>query len=240
MTKPLIGISLDCEEPGGYSLSPWYALRQNYCTCVSDHGAAALPLPHDMAAVETYARLLDGLVITGGGFDVPPSYYGQTHIHEAVKLKEGRSEFEYELAKKMLALDKPILGICGGQQLLTVLLGGTLYQHIPDEVPGAISHKQQPPYNKPAHAVSIIEGTLLHKIVGRKEMNVNTDHHQATRDISDQLIVNAIAPDGVIEGVESPSHRFCLGVVWHPEHVADPADRDIVKAFVRAAGEHKS
>ena len=133
-----------------------------------------------------------------------------------------------------LARDVPVLGICGGQQLLAVAFGGTLVQHIPDEVPGSLAHEQPNPRTEPGHTVALTPGTLLAGIVGVPRMAVNSAHHQAVA-TPGQGIVNAVAPDGVVEGIEHPGHRFALGVQWHPEYAVDPRDPAIFRAFVEAS-----
>jgi putative glutamine amidotransferase len=231
---PIIGITLDYEQPGGYSKMPWYALRENYCTSVSSLGAIPMPLPHEVALVSEYLSLIDGLMITGGAFDVSPSLYGEISQHSTVTLKEKRTQFEWAITKGCMDAKKPILGICGGEQLLNVILGGTLIQHIPESVKDALEHEQKNPRTEPGHVVTITEGTLLHKIVGGKTVNVNTAHHQSVAKPAPGAIVNATTTDGVIEGIEFPAHPFCLGVQWHPEYHVDPTDVKIFKAFVEA------
>lgn len=235
--QPLIGFTLDYEENNpGYSKYPWYAIRENYLTSVSAAGGVPLPLPHELALAERYVQMIDGLVVTGGAFDVSPEYYGQTIQSEAVSLKERRTRFEMAMIKGALARDLPVLGICGGQQLLAVALGATLIQHIPDTIPNPLPHEQPNPRHEAGHAVAITPGTLLHKIVDKTELQVNSAHHQAVDAVSGELVVNARAPDGVIEGIEHPGYRFCLGVQWHPEFHITPADTAIFKAFVEACG----
>lgn len=233
--KPLIGLTLDHEEPGGYSKQPWYAIRENYCTAITRAGGVPLPLPHELALVEDYLSLLDGVVVTGGHFDLHPSLYGAEDVHETVKTKTGRTDFEITLVKEALAANKPILGICGGQQLLNVALGGTLIQHIPDAIPGALVHEQPNPRTEAGHVVRIHEKTLLKRIVGESEIPVNSAHHQAVEKLGSDVVVNAVAPDGVIEGIEYAKHPFCVGVQWHPEYSISPADIRIFGAFVAAA-----
>ena len=232
---PLIGITVDSEEPGGYSKKPWFALRQNYCSAVAKAGGVVVMLPHDIDAVDRYAALLDGLVVSGGNFDVDPALFGATERHSTVKTKDERTAFEASVTRAMLALDKPVLGICGGQQLLHVLLGGGLVQHIPDEVPAALAHEQPNSRDEPGHTVAVAAGTLLHKIVGKAELPVNSAHHQAAGRVADGIVVNATAPDGVIEGIEAPAYSFCLGVQWHPEYDISPADAKIFDAFIAAS-----
>lgn len=236
MRPPVIGITLDYEESGGYSKMPWYALRENYCASVSAFGGIPLPLPHELGSVNHYLDMLDGLVVTGGAFDVSPALYGESSRHATVTTKDRRTRFEYGMVQGAVARGTPILGICGGQQLLNVVLGGTLIQHIPDSVSDALEHEQKNPRTEPGHDVSVTAGTLLARIVGSDRIAVNSAHHQAVAIPAPGAIVNATAPDGVIEGIELENHPFCLGVQWHPEYFVSDADRRIMDAFVTAAG----
>lgn len=235
MSRPVIGITLDSEEPGGYSNLPWYALRENYAGAITQAGGLPLPLPHEPDQAEHYLDIIDGLVVTGGAFDVDPAMFGAGERHPSVVTKDRRTAFELAATQGALSRDMPVLGICGGQQLLHVALGGTLIQHIPDEVPDALAHEQPNPRDEPGHSVSILPGTLLHRIVGRESLDVNSAHHQAAKDASDRIIVNAVAPDGVIEGIEATDQTFCLGVQWHPEYKVSAGDDAIFQAFIEAA-----
>lgn len=235
-TKPIIGITLDSEESGEYSSFPWYALRQNYFESVCHFGAVAIALPHEPQIAEAYLDLIDGLIITGGNFDIDPKYYGSDEIHQTVKTKNKRTLFETSILKKCLKTKKPILGICGGEQLLNVVLGGTLIQHIPDEVTNCLEHEQKTPKNQPSHDISIVPGTLLHNILGLDKIAVNSTHHQAVKTIGKNVVINCQAPDGVIEGIEYTEHPFCLGVEWHPEYLATASDNKIIQAFIHACG----
>jgi len=238
-TVPIIGFTLDYEEKGGYSAMPFYAIRENYLTSISSLGAIPLPLPHEPEYVSQYSELIDGLVITGGAFDVSPELYGETQIHASTTLKAKRTQFEYAMCQEALRLDKPILGICGGQQLLNVILGGTLIQHIPDTIPHSLAHEQPNPRTEAGHNVQIVENTLLHRIMNTLEAPVNSAHHQAVASTGNDVIVNAYAPDGVIEGIESRKHRFCLGVQWHPEYHISAGDTAIFEAFIVACRDGK-
>ncbi len=233
-TRPMIGVTLDAEEPGGYSKLPWYALRKNYFAALAEAGALPIALPHHAELAEAYLDRIDGLLITGGAFDVDPSLYGDGSTHPTVTLKAGRTDFELAVTRGALARDMPVLGICGGEQLLAVALGGTLVQHIPDSIQTEIEHEQPNPRNEPGHEVAIAEGTLLARIIGKPRMAVNSAHHQAVATPGAGARVNAVAPDGVVEGLEHPGHRFALGVQWHPEYAVDPADPLIFAAFVAA------
>ena len=234
--RPLIGVTLDSEQSGGYSKYPWYALRQNYAEAIVAAGGLPVALPHDAALAPDYLDRIDALVVTGGAFDVDPALYGAAERHATVSLKQRRTAAEHALTEDALARNLPVLGICGGEQLLAVVLGGSLIQHIPDAVPGALQHEQSNPRHEAGHGVTVTPGTLLHRIVGTPTMQVNSSHHQAVREPGRFAVVNAVAADSVIEGVEDPRYRFCLGVQWHPEFAIDPGDRRIFDALVAACG----
>lgn len=235
MSTPVIGITLDREEPGGYSKFPWLALRENYCRAVSAAGGLPVLLPHETERTEDYLSLIHGLVVSGGAFDIDPALFGAADRHSTVTTKDARTAFEWAMTRRALDRDIPVFGICGGQQLLHVVLGGTLIQHIPDEVPGALAHEQSNPRDQPGHRVRIIDGTRLHRIVGVGEMEVNSAHHQAAKDVPVGVVIAAIAEDGVIEAIEAPKHRFCIGVQWHPEFEISEGDGRLFAAFVDAA-----
>ncbi len=233
--RPLIGVTLDAEKPGGYSKFPWYAARENYFSAVAEAGGLPVALPHDPDQAEAYLERLDGLVVTGGAFDVDPAYYNGGEKHATVQTKDRRTAFEFAITQGALKRDMPVLGICGGQQLLHVVLGGRLIQHIPDAIDNALAHEQPNPRNEAGHTVTVAPGTQLHRIVGASELPVNSAHHQAAADQPAGVIVNARAADGVIEGIEAPAYRFCLGVQWHPEFSISEGDRRIMAAFIDAA-----
>jgi putative glutamine amidotransferase len=234
MDNPLIGVTLDSEQPGGYSKYPWYAQRQNYADALTAAGGLPVGLPHNPALARAYLDRLQGLVITGGAFDIDPALYGDADTHATVSLKASRTEAELALVRGALDRGMPVLGICGGEQLLAVALGGTLIQHIPDAIPAALAHEQPNPRHEPGHDIAITPGTLLARITGLTHMSVNSAHHQAVRSAGPTAIVSALAPDGVIEAIEDPTRHFCLGVQWHPEFEISDGDRAILRAFVEA------
>ncbi len=235
MNLPLIGITLDTEEPGGYSKFPWYAVRENYGAAVAAGGGLPIMLPHETHHVDSYLGAISGLLVTGGAFDVDPALFGAASRHPSIVVKSKRTEFEWAMTEGALSRNMPVLGICGGQQLLNVVLGGTLIQHIPDEIEDPLAHEQPNPRDEAGHDATIVENTLLHHICGKTDLSVNSAHHQAVKEVNDNVTVNAIASDGVIEGIECSDYAFCLGVQWHPEFSIDPADAKIFQALSKAA-----
>ena len=236
----MIGLTVDIEarppSRPGHAARPAYELRANYCAAVVEAGGLPLLLPHEPDLAEAYVAGLDGLIVTGGAFDVDPTLFGAAERHPSVVTKDRRTDFELAACRAALARDLPLLGICGGQQLLNIALGGSLIQHIPDAVPNALAHEQPNDRGEPGHSVEVEPGSLLHEICGSTRLAVNSAHHQAVERPGEGLRVSARTPDGVIEAIEAPARRFCLGVQWHPEYQVDPADRKIFEAFVAAAG----
>jgi putative glutamine amidotransferase len=235
MPRPLIGVTLDAEKPGGYSKFPWYALRQNYLDAIDAAGGLAVALPHEPERVGDYLERIDALVVTGGAFDVDPSYYNGGARHATVITKDRRTAFEFAVTRGALERNLPVLGICGGQQLLHVVLGGKLIQHIPDSVADALAHEQPNPRNEPGHTVKVAKGTQLHRIVGGSLMVRAVNLQLLDADEPAGIVVNATAADGVIEGIEAPRYRFCIGVQWHPEFLISDGDARLFKAFLGAA-----
>ena len=234
MKKPLIALTLDYETSKGYSNYPWYAIRENYFTSIEESGGIGVGIPHNMKDIVSLLHKIDGLVITGGNFDIDPNIFGESSVHKTVKLKENRTNFELLAAEIMLKQNKPVLGICGGEQLINVLYKGSLIQHIPDEIKNSIEHEQKNPRNEAGHSVSIQENTKLYSIISKQSIMVNSAHHQAIKVPGKGLIVNALSNDGVIEGIEDPTKNFCIGVQWHPEFFIQGSDNKLLKAFINA------
>ncbi|HEX2582049.1 MAG TPA: gamma-glutamyl-gamma-aminobutyrate hydrolase family protein [Dongiaceae bacterium] len=230
--KPLIGVTLDSEAPGGYSRFPWYALRENYCAAIMEAGGTPIALPHEADLVDDYLNRLDGLLVTGGAFDIDPARFGAASRHASVTIKEKRTAFEWAMVEGALSRDMPVFGICGGQQLLNVVLGGSLIQHIPDEFPNALAHEQPNPRNEPSHTVALAAGSKLRAICGQDRLSVNSAHHQAVKGTAPGIVINAVAGDGIIEGIEDPRRRFCIGVQWHPEFLLSDGDRNLFRSFI--------
>lgn len=234
MVSPTIGITLDRDQADGLVPMPRYILRHNYSEMVAACGGLPILLPYHPELALDYVAKLDGLVVTGGAFDIDPSLFGADSRHPSVTLNRERTAFELALLDLALERDLPVLGICGGEQLLAVALGGTLVQHIPDEIEKPLSHEQSHPRDQPCHRVRLLPGTRLAAIAGTDSLAVNSTHHQAVKQVAGGLVINAIAEDGVVEGVELPGRRFCLGVQWHPEYAVSAADAAIFQALIEA------
>ncbi len=235
----MVGITADFAEGNHQAHSePTLFLAQRYYRALEQAGAIPIVLPPlaSATAIRQSINLLDGLIISGGGFDIHPSYYGEQPIRQLAVVKSQRTEFELDIAAAALKKDLPILGICGGEQALNVVLGGSLYQDIAAQVPNAGEHQQSEKKTQGGHRVQIPDGTRLRTIVGRSSLEVNTTHHQAVKQLGKGLIVDAVADDGVIEGIESVRHTFVIGVQWHPEVLAPrrQGQRRIFDAFIAA------
>lgn len=236
--RPLIAITPDLGETGaapGRPALPRYELKQAYADAVLAAGGLPLMLPYcddDSAAVQAVA-LCDAVVITGGAFDIPPELYGATAAARLGPLKRGRTAWEQRVLRAALAARKPVLGVCGGMQLLAVELGGSLYQDIREEVPDAFDHEQEHDPRDPAHSVRVSPGSVLEAILGPGEARVNSTHHQAVRDAGSAQ-VSARSPDGVVEAIELPG-QFVLGVQWHPELLRAPGQLALYRALVDKA-----
>ncbi len=242
--KTVIGITVDYSEKqvanGGYSDKPWYAIRTNYAQVVASYGVTVILLPYIDSSIDDYLSICDGILLPGGDYDIDPTCYGEV-AHKQTNTSNGiRENFEFKLMRKAMNLETPILAICAGQQLLNVLLGGNLIQHLPDYVHSDVIHKHNGDQAVDWHDVNIIEDTLLHKIVGISKYKINSHHHQAVGRLGRDLRINAVAPDGVIEGIEHIKLPFCMGIEWHPEHCNNEYDKKIFDAFVKAAEKYHS
>ena len=228
MKKPLIGITLDSEKKKTYSKFPWYALRENYLSSVIKFNAVPIPLSHDKKLINDYSTLLDGLIITGGNFDIDPKIYNEKNKN-SINIKSRRTNFEIQIYKKFLELDKPIFGICGGAQLMNVASGGTLIQ---DLKKNPVNHEQVNPRNETSHKINIQKKTKLFEICNKNIVSVNSAHHQSIKKLGKDFKISAICNDGVIEGIEHKKHRWCLGLQWHPEFLITNEDLKIFKSFI--------
>lgn len=176
------------------------------------------------------ALTCDGLLLPGGG-DMDPKFYGQARIPACGEPNLLRDAAEPLLLRAFLAADKPVLGICRGIQVMNAVLGGDLYQDIKP-----FEHLPHNGHWAKVHTVTVRRGTLLSRILGQDIVLVNSQHHQAVDRVAPGFTLAALSEDGIVEAIEKPDARFCLGVQWHPEWLsdADPAMQGLFDAFVNA------
>jgi putative glutamine amidotransferase len=183
---------------------------------------------------------MDGVLIPGG-VDMDPSNYGETPLPTCGRLDPARDRVELQFARWAIAEGKPLFGLCRGLQIVNVALGGTLYQDIAAQRNDAIKHDYFPTagYSRDhlAHSVTVTSGSRLDAMVGTAPLRVNSMHHQAVKDLAPGLAPTAVAPDGLIEALESTDQPFVLGVQWHPESLTerDPRMQRLVAGFVEVA-----
>jgi putative glutamine amidotransferase len=219
------------------------------CRKIEDYRQAVLHVGGDVQLVDAsmapgeVIEGIDGLLLTGGE-DVAPARYGEAPHPSVVDVDPARDEFEIALVSEARRRNLPIFAICRGIQVLNVACGGTLVQDIPSEVAGALEHRWTVPPHKPydlAHEVWVDKDTLLARLMRERlsdtdACEANSRHHQAVKKLADRFRVSATAPDGVIEAIEDPSARFCLGVQWHPENFWRTGEfRPLFEGFLEAS-----
>ena len=226
--KPIIGVISSGRDVG--EVLPAYCTGAHYLEQILAAGGVPVQLPIlPGAGTETLAGMVcccDGFLLPGGG-DFFPEWYGQTLLPglktDTFSMDWERQKITLELVKAMAASGKPILGICLGMQVITIALGGDLYQDIPSQIPSEIPHRgtiaKAEDRWKLWHTVRTSEGSLIRNLTGAGEISVNSFHHQAVKTPASGFRATAFAPDGVIETVESDNERI-LGIQWHPENLA--------------------
>ena len=239
---PIVAVSAD-RSPGAAAKGPnaegrirpkrsTVHVSEAVISSLRTHGVEPIvlpPAPEDVDGVIAWVMAnCQGIVITGGHFDIHPSEYGQSVTERLDRVDTGRTQLELALARAAIARDKPILGICGGMQALAVAGGGTLHQDISACIERPLEHEQSSDPATPWHPITIDTG-LVRKAYGCSVLRVNSTHHQAVNDPG-CFEVTARAPDGVIEAIEHPQLRCCVGVQWHPE-IIDPAPLKMLAWF---------
>lgn len=241
LRPPIIGITSgpDVEE-AAYGSVHRYRLSSDYTKAVQAAGGIPLILPLHTSSIPRLLGVVDGLVFSGGA-DLDPSHFGDKDVHpDTYGLDDERDSFELDLMRAAVAADKPVLSICRGIQVLNVAFGGTLYQHIADQVEDPLPHRQQlvgVPGRQGSHDVQLTPDSITAKIFGMSTIRVNSLHHQSIRDIGEGLAIDGVSLDGVIEAVSRPESSFVVGVQWHPEmmQAEDPLQRKPFDALMLAA-----
>ncbi len=241
--KSIIGVPCHGEFGGSDAGPLRYTLGRSYVAALRRAGAAVITIPPaaDPELLRPIYNTLSGVLLAGGG-DLQPALYRQPDSGLCTGVDAERDLAELMLARWAVEDDLPLLAICRGIQALNVALGGTLIQDIPSQVPGALAHSPGPHQarGEPQHMVELVPGSRLATILGRgrplARLAVNSFHHQAVGEPAPALRMAARAPDGIIEGLESPDRAFVVGVQWHPEEMAaaEPAEQALFAAFVRA------
>ncbi len=224
--KPRIGIIA-----ANYQDDACFMVRSTYINEVLDAGGIPVLLPFSISAEDgtMFMSQLDGLLIPGG-IDVTPRLYGEEPIPEVTKSILRQDVFEIEMIREASRQNKPILAICRGIQVLNVAYGGTLYQDIHAQKAAFLCHQQNVQQkSEKTQMITLLPGSVIHKIYAGDKAYVNSFHHQAIKDLAPGLTATAFAQDGIVEACESEDGRV-IGVQWHPEMLA-PEDENSKKIF---------
>ncbi len=228
--KPLIGITASMDLVGKE-----YTANEDYIEAIVQTGGIPIVLPYlsNEMDVKAMVEKIDGLYATGG-YDIDPTLFNEEPHPNLGKIIPKRDEFEVILIEEMLRLNKPILAVCRGCQMLNIVVGGDMYQDIYKQIDAPlIQHQQNAPAGHGSHFVQVKKGSLLHKLTEKKQFKVNSRHHQANRLVSNPLIISGRSSDNIIEAVESKAHDFVLGLQWHPENMlAEQGDETATKIFI--------
>lgn len=232
--RPIIGITPSVEN--GENI---YFINADNAKAITAAGGTPiiLPLLESKDDIENAVQIIDGLYLSGGN-DVDPTLFDEEPHPQLGIVDPKRDKFESAIIREVLKLNKPILGVCKGCQMLNIVGGGDMYQDIYSQIEGnLLQHNQNAPSDHGSHFVEVLEGSLLHQLVGLNKIKVNSRHHQANRKMGENFIVSGKASDGVVEAIESKQHPFVLGLQWHPENmvaVQDEVSQKIYKGFINA------
>lgn len=236
MPRPLIGITPNVRDTQT-TRGTEHVVLTAYVTMIEQAGALPMIVPAVKSleeAREVLARL-DGLLLTGGK-DIDPREYGQTPRHPDRLATPERIASDLAYAHAAMEADLPALGVCLGIQVMNVADRGSLFQHLPEDLPGALGHEDDDAGKSPDHEIAIEPGTKLRALLGVEKATVNSYHHQSIAQVAPGWRLAARAPDGVIEAIERPDRFFCLGVQWHPERMlGSEITRRLAGALVDAA-----
>lgn len=231
--SPVIGIGADIQPVHDRDSALSYL---SYVEAVREAGGVVVLIPPQPDHMDQLLDSLDGVVLAGGD-DCDPSLYGEERHPTCEPMDARRQSNDLALARTARKRQVPTLGICLGMQVMAVASGGALVQDIGSELLSELEHASSPS-DRLRHHASIEQGTRLAAILGETEVTVNSSHHQAVKRVGDGIRITALAPDGVIEGLEDPSHPFYVGVQWHPEDMrGEELSTRLFAAFIEAARE---
>ena len=220
--RPVIGITTDLKEGN-------FVIEDAYGRAVAKAGGIPLlipSIPDNSGFLREAVRRIDGLLLPGSR-DMDPKFYKEEPHPKLRPMSIERTETEFILLEESLRRGKPVLGICGGMQLLNVFYGGSLYQDISSLLPDAHTHEKGA-----EHDILVKDNTRLRGILGTSRLSVRSYHHQAVKTVGSGLIVSATSPDGLVEGIESGGTPYVLGIQWHPERESSELADRIFKSFI--------
>lgn len=230
MTKlPRIGITLDLEQQGNFSTEAYYCLRTQYFDAIYAAGGLPMGIPYLHSAINQYLDNVDALVIPGGDFAFPNSWYAKAG-EQSPFAPSKRLEFDIAIIKEALKRKMPLLTICAGMQILACMHGCKLTSSIE-----STTDHHGKPRSENAHSVTITPHTQLAKILDKTSIETNSSHREAIIIPSPDVIINATASDGTIEGIELKDYHFAIGVQWHPEFFVASANphRMLFEALIK-------
>lgn len=237
--KPLIGITMNQmldEEKYVAALVHGYVIERA--------GGIPIYLPYikNEQMIYKLVQQLNGLYVTGGD-DIDPTFFGEEPIEGLRRIVAERDVFEQSIIQKILRKNKPVLAVCRGAQILNIAFGGDMYQDVKGQINHALlQHEQKAKPTHTSHFVTLKEDSKLYEIMRKKEMKVNSFHHQAIRRVKEPFYITAKASDGIVEAIESKAHHFAIGVQWHPKYLAAKqaqASLALYQTFIKKCIERK-
>jgi len=222
MNKPIIGITTDIKNGN-------FEIEEKYAHAIANAGGIPLlipSMPHNTSLIKETVERIDGLLLPGSR-DMNPKYYNQAPHPKLRPMSLERTEMEFAVLEDSLKRELPVIGICGGMQLLNVAFGGTLYQDIYSFLPDAMPHEKGV-----LHDISIDTDSKLFEIMGMDNLSVKSYHHQAVDKVGNGLRKSAETTDNIVEAVESTTGKYILGIQWHPELEDGKSSAKIFRSFI--------
>jgi len=219
-----IGVTFDFDDRLGFFL------KSDLVSRMRSLGVEILPLFYDKESLAIAAQA-DGILVPGGISDIDPAEYGADTTHPKTKVLRSRYDFEKKLFDQELPKRKPILCICWGMQMANVYFGGSLLQHIPEDLPSSINHEQVEPSFVATHHVRFLDSSPAIRLWGNSELKVNSTHHQGIGRVAQSLSIEGRSEDGLVECLSLREHPYFWCVQWHPERLVDDA---VIPSFLKA------